>query len=45
MLGKRGMSEGVVGQGYCTARSLRVKLNCLNLNPNLVNRHTHRKNA
>jgi len=39
------MSEGVVGQGNRMARSLWIKLNCLNLNPNLVNVPTHRKNA
>jgi hypothetical protein len=30
MLGKRGMAEGVVSQGYRMARSLGVKLDCLN---------------
>jgi hypothetical protein len=33
MLGKRSLSDGVVGQGNRLARSLRVKLDCLN--PNL----------
>ena len=32
MLGKRCLSEGVVGQGYRTARSLWVRRNCLNSN-------------
>ena len=45
MLGKRGMSEGVVGHGTRRARPRWIKLNCLNLNPNLVDVHAHRKNA
>jgi hypothetical protein len=36
MPGKRCMSESVVGQGIRMTRSLGVKLNCLNSNPNLV---------
>ena len=45
MLGKRGMPEGVVGHGNRLARPRWTRLNCLNLNPNLVNGRTHRKNA
>ena len=44
-LRKRGMLEGVVEQGYRKARPLRIKLDCLNLNLNLVQGPTHRKNA
>ncbi len=39
------MLEGVVEQGYRTARPLWIKLDCLNLNLNLVQGPTHRKNA
>ena len=42
MSGKRCMSESVVGQGIRTTRSLCVKLNCLNLNPDVVYVPTHR---
>ena len=42
---KRCMSESVVGQGIRMARSLRVRLNCLNSNLDLVFVTTHRKNA
>ncbi len=45
MLGKRRMSEGVVGQGVRMARSLWIKLDCLNLNLNRVKVRAHRKNA
>jgi len=45
MLGKRRMSECVVGQGVRMARSLWIKLDCLNLNLNLVKVRAHRKNA
>jgi hypothetical protein len=45
MPGKRCMPESVVEQGTRTTRSLCVKLNCLNSNPDLVNGPTHRKNA
>ena len=41
-LSKRCLSESVVGQGMRTTRSLCVKLNCLNLNPDRVNVRTHR---
>jgi hypothetical protein len=42
---KRCMPESVVGQGRRTTRSLGVKLDCLNSNPDLVFGPTHRKNA
>jgi hypothetical protein len=42
---KRCLSESVVGQGTRMARSLRVRLNCLNSNLNLVLVTTHRKDA
>jgi hypothetical protein len=45
MLGKRCMNESVVGHGNRMARPLRVRLDCLNLNLNLVKVRTHRKNA
>ena len=45
MPGKRRMSESVVGQGVRMTRSLGVKLDCLNSNPDGVKLHTHWKNA
>jgi hypothetical protein len=45
MLGKQRMSEGVVGQDDCMARSLWIKLDCLNPNLDLVEVRTRRKNA
>ena len=45
MLGKRRMLESVVRHGDRTARPLRVKLDCLNSNLDLVYGRTHRKNA
>jgi hypothetical protein len=45
MPGKRCMLESVVEQGIRTTRSLGVKLDCLNSNPDLVYVPTHRKNA
>ncbi len=42
MPGKRCMLESVVEQGIRTTRSLCVKLDCLNPNPDGVKVHTHR---
>jgi hypothetical protein len=41
-LGKQRLSEGVVGEVGCMTCTLRVKLDCLNSNSDLVNVHTHR---
>jgi hypothetical protein len=45
MLGKRHMLESVVKHGSRMARPLRVRLNCLNSNLDLVYVRAHRKNA
>jgi hypothetical protein len=45
MLGKRRMLESVVKHGSRRARPLRVKLDCLNSNLDLVYVNAHRKNA
>jgi hypothetical protein len=45
MLGKRDLLESVVELGLRMARTLGVKLDCLNPNLDLVNVTTHRKNA
>jgi hypothetical protein len=44
-LRKRCMFESVVEQGIRRTRSLGVKLDCLNSNPDVVFVPTHRKNA
>lgn len=45
MLRKRGIPEDVVGHGTCKARSLWVKLDCLNPNPDSMHVPIHRKNV